>query len=159
VSIHRRTRPLAVTYRAYRNTGHDFGGRSSGSGSLSVWVHHLKSFEYLPKYTLGQYTGMAVRVGAGVEAWEMFNHMGANNITVPAPCCTVGMAGGWIGSGGHSTIVSTLGLGADQVLSAQVVTAEGRLVTADPNTNKDLFWAIRGGGAGSQPLARLPSCP
>ena len=118
---------------------------------MSVWVHHLKSFEYLPKYSLGQYSGMAVRVGAGLEAWEMFNHMGAQNISVTAPCCTVGMAGGWVGSGGHSTVASTFGLGSDQVLSAQVVTADGKLVTADPSTNKDLFWAIRGGGAGMLP--------
>jgi len=40
-------------------------------------------------------------------------------------------------------------LAADQVLSIQVVTADGRFITADSKTNADLFWAIRGGGAGT----------
>ncbi|KAK8088182.1 hypothetical protein PG997_003143 [Apiospora hydei] len=59
---------------------------------------------------------------------------------------TVGGVGGWVGGGGHSVVSSTLGLGADQVLSLDVVTADGRYVTADPFTNPDLFFALRGGG-------------
>ncbi len=137
---------------AGRNTGHDFGGRSTGAGSLSIWVHSLKQFEFLPKYTMGEYTGMAVRFGAGLESWEAFNHMAANNnITFVAPGgATVGVAGGWLGFGGHSTIVSKYGLGSDQVLSIQVVTADGRFVTADPSTNTDLFYALRGSGGGER---------
>lgn len=61
---------------------------------------------------------------------------------------TVGAAGGWFCGGGHTTITSTYGLGSDQALSINVVTADGRLVTADPFTNQDLFFALRG-GAGS----------
>jgi FAD/FMN-containing dehydrogenase len=37
-------------------------------------------------------------------------------------------------------------LGADQVLDLKVVTADGRYVTANPQTNQDLFFAMRGGG-------------
>ncbi|RYP45601.1 hypothetical protein DL768_008080 [Monosporascus sp. mg162] len=130
-----------------RNTGHDFGGRSVGAGSLSIWVHHLKDFELIPEYTQGNYTGPAVRYGAGIEAWEMYNFMAANGITLVAPGgSTVGGAGGWLSSGGHSSITSTFGLGADQALSIEVVTADGRVVTADPEINTDLFWALRGGG-------------
>ncbi|KAK8095637.1 FAD-binding domain-containing protein [Apiospora kogelbergensis] len=116
-----------------KNTGHDFGGRSVGAGSLSVWVHHMKEMQYIPAYTIGSgngsYTGMAARLGTGVEA-------------------TVGGVGGWVGGGGHSVVSSTLGLGADQVLALRVVTADGRYVTADPFTNPDLFFALRGGGGG-----------
>lgn len=93
---------------------------------------------------------MAVRVGSGVEAWEMYNLMAANKMTVVAAgCSTVGGSGGWLSSGGHSTVTSTFGLGADQALSLEVVTADGKLVTADPVTNQDLFWAMRGGGGGN----------
>ncbi|KAI1183167.1 FAD-binding domain-containing protein [Nemania serpens] len=114
-----------------KNTGHDFGGRSVGAGSISVWTHYLKSTKFMPSYRIGQYNGMAVRIGSGVEAWEVSNLMAANNITVVAAGCnTVGGSGGWLSSGGHST----------------VVTADGRLVTADPQTNQDLFWAMRCGG-------------
>ncbi|RYC61326.1 hypothetical protein CHU98_g4903 [Xylaria longipes] len=130
-----------------KNTGHDFGGRSVGAGSISVWTHYLKSTEFIRSYKIGQYSGMAVRIGSGVEAWEVSNLMAANNITiVAAGCNTVGGSGGWLSSGGHSTVTSTFGLGADQALSLEVVTADGKLVTANPLTNQDLFWAMRGGG-------------
>ena len=50
--------------------------------------------------------------------------------------------------GGHNTLASKYGLGADQALSIQVVTADGKFVTADPVTNTDLYYALRGGGPG-----------
>lgn len=40
-------------------------------------------------------------------------------------------------------------MGADQVLSVEVVTADGRFITASPEEHQDLFWAIRGGGGGT----------
>ncbi|KAI1339889.1 FAD-binding domain-containing protein [Xylariaceae sp. FL0016] len=130
-----------------KNTGHDFGGRSTGAGSISVWVHYLKEIDFLPEYTTGAYAGMAVRMGAGVEAWEVSNFMAVHNITVVAAGGnTVGGNGGWLSSGGHSLITSKYGLGSDQALSFGVVTADGDYVTADPFTNADLFWALRGGG-------------
>ncbi|KAI0969559.1 FAD binding domain-containing protein [Xylaria arbuscula] len=130
-----------------KNTGHDFFGRSTGFGSLSIWTHWLKQFEFLPEYTIGDYNGMAARVGAGLESWELFAYMSKYNITVlVAGPYTVGAFGGWITGGGHSALASTYGMGADQVLSLDVVTADGRFVTADVNQNTDLFFALRGGG-------------
>jgi hypothetical protein len=140
-----------------RNTGHDFLGRSVGAGSLSIWTHHLKSFLFEPEYSLGDYEGMAARVASGLETWEMFQHMDTHNMTVVVPgadtASTVGVYGGWMAGGGHSIVGSKYGMGADQPLSLQVVTADGRFVTADPDTNKDLFYALRGGGPGtSRPI-------
>ncbi len=48
--------------------------------------------------------------------------------------------------GGHSPLGSRYGLGADQALSIEVVTADGRFVTASPDENRDLFYAMLGGG-------------
>ncbi|EAQ83599.1 hypothetical protein CHGG_10003 [Chaetomium globosum CBS 148.51] len=130
-----------------KNTGHDFGGRSMGAGSLSIWVHNLKDFEFIPEYTIGPYSGMAVRVGAGVESWEHFNHMAAYNISVVSPGGgTVGSVGGWVSVAGHGSLTSKYGLGADQVLSINIVTPDGKFLTVDPHKNKDLWWALRGGG-------------
>lgn len=150
-------RRLISMTKLLRNTGHDFGGRSVGAGSLSVWVHHMKETQYIPSYTVGSgnesYTGMAARFGTGVEAWEVSNFTAAHGcITVVAPGGnTVGGVGGWVSGGGHSVVSSTFGLGADQVLSLGVVTADGRYVTADPFTNPDFFFALRGGGGGKRP--------
>jgi FAD/FMN-containing dehydrogenase len=71
------------------------------------------------------------------------------NMTIVVPGgSTVGAYGGWFLGGGHSVLASTYGLGSDQALSLQVVTADGRFVTADPSTNQDLFYALLGGGPG-----------
>jgi FAD/FMN-containing dehydrogenase len=59
---------------------------------------------------------------------------------------TVGWVGGYFAGGGHSPLASLYGMAADQVLAFEVVTADGKFVTASNNVNKDLFWALRGGG-------------
>ena len=132
-----------------RNTGHDFLGKSTGGGALSVWLHYLKDFQYLPYVRNGNYTGKAVRVGAGLQGYDLFRLMESKNITlVTADGSTVGAYGGYMQGGGYSAISSLYGLAADQVLSMEVVTADGRFVIADRYTNRDLFWAMRGGGGG-----------
>ncbi|KAK4184233.1 hypothetical protein QBC35DRAFT_441806 [Podospora australis] len=134
-----------------KNTGHDSSGRNIGAGSLSVWTHYLKGFEFYPDYKQpgpgGGYRGPAAWVGAGLQVWEAFEQAVRYNITLPAASClTVGSYGGWIGGGGHSPLSSKYGLGVDQVLELKVVTADGRYLTANPGENGDLFFALRGGG-------------
>ncbi len=126
-------------------------GQSAGAGSLSVWTHHLKGYEFLPSYSIGDYQGKAARVAAGVEGYELGTHMRTDNVTIVIPGgSTVGPIGGFFQGGGHSSYTSFYGLGADQILAIEVVTADGRFVTADPNNNTDLFWALRGGGGGEE---------
>jgi hypothetical protein len=136
-----------------RNTGHDWIGRNTGGGALQVWVHHFKALEYLPLVEITRYKGPAARVGVALEQWEVYSHMGKNNITLLAPGSpTVGAYGGFMQGGGFSYITSKYGLMADQVLALEVVTADGSFVHADPETNVDLFWAIRGGGPSKTPV-------
>ncbi|KAK0724240.1 hypothetical protein B0H67DRAFT_597969 [Lasiosphaeris hirsuta] len=130
-----------------KNTGHDFGGRSVGAGSLSVWTHHLRSFEYLPRFNRASYSGPAAHYGSGLETWELFNYMFRYNITVVAAGGrSVGANGGWFASGGHGNLASFYGLAADQAVEIHVVTADGRFVVASEEENTDLFFALRGGG-------------
>lgn len=146
----------ALLVLTFRNTGHDFVGRSTGAGSLSVWTHHLKNLEFLPNHTVitqngsTYYSGMAARVGVGLEAWELYQYMATHNMTLVVPGGqTVGAFGGWMAGGGHSSLGSLYGMGSDQVLALQVVTADGRYVTVNATSNPDLFYALRGGGPGS----------
>ncbi|KAH7388921.1 FAD binding domain-containing protein [Cadophora sp. MPI-SDFR-AT-0126] len=131
-----------------KNTGHDFLGRSVGAGSISIWTHYLKGFEYLPEYTQGRYKGPAARVGAGLEAWELYPLMDQYDMAIVAPAgsTTVGVYGGWLAGGGHSVLSSYYGMGADQALELSVVTADGKFLNASPEINQDLFYALRGGG-------------
>jgi FAD/FMN-containing dehydrogenase len=96
----------------------------------------------------GSYNGPAAHVSTGLEAWELYKYMKSFNmsIVVPAGSMTVAPWGGWMQGGGHSILASKYGLGADQVLSLQVVIADGSFVTANTETNQDLFFALRGGG-------------
>lgn len=50
--------------------------------------------------------------------------------------------------GGHSPMSPIAGLGSDQVLSLDIVTPDGRFITANEKQNPEIFWAVRGGGGG-----------
>ena len=129
-----------------KNTGHDILGRSTGQGSLALWTHHLKDYNFY-QYHSEQYTGPAARIGAGVQVQEMYEHASANGFRVTGGGCpTVGAAGGWVQSGGHGPLAALYGLGADQTLEFEVVTTDGRHFNASRSENADLFWALSGGG-------------
>jgi FAD/FMN-containing dehydrogenase len=135
-----------------KNSGHDFNGKSIGGYSLSVWTHNLKGMAYDPNYTspTGSYRGRAVAYAAGTQASEgsaLMRQEGMVMIVAGGP--TVGIAGGFLQGGGHSTYTSYYGLAADQVLAITAVTADGRVVEAHEGENADLFWAFRGGGGGN----------
>ena len=56
---------------------------------------------------------------------------------------------GYTQGGGHSALSSRYGLGADQTLEWEVVTANGRLLRASPTENSNLYWALSGRGGGT----------
>ncbi|KAJ5358569.1 FAD binding domain protein [Penicillium cataractarum] len=132
-----------------RNTGHDYNGKSTGAGALSVWTHHLKGLEFKDwkdKY----YTGKALKMGAGIQGIEAYEAAQAQGLRiVSGECPTVGIAGGYSQGGGHSALSSRYGLGADQVLEWEVIDGNGRFLVANRQQNTDLFWALCGGGGGT----------
>ena len=130
-----------------KNTGHDYIGKSSGAGALNIWTHNLKDIKFIRDFHNDNYSGPAFKAGAGVQGFEILEAARDNNVTVLAGICeTVGWAGGYLAGGGHSPLASIYGMAADQVLAYEVVTADGRFVTASNTVNTDLFWALRGGG-------------
>ena len=132
-----------------RNTGHDFLGRSTGAGALAIWTQSLKNITF-GTWSDKYYSGPSVTVGAGVLGSEVLEAANAKGLTVVSgECATVGLAGGFTQGGGHSVLSSQFGLGADQTLSFDVVTADGDIVTASATQNSDLYWALSGGGGGN----------
>ncbi|CAG8290270.1 unnamed protein product [Penicillium olsonii] len=133
-----------------KNTGHDFNGKSSGAGALGIWTHNLKNVEYFENYSAADYQGPAVKLGAGVQAAEVYAHAKKLGYTaVGGEGKTVGVAGGYVLGGGHSPMSSLFGLAADQVLALEVVLSNGHFVTVTKTSHPDLFWALRGGGGGT----------
>ncbi|EPS33218.1 hypothetical protein PDE_08180 [Penicillium oxalicum 114-2] len=132
-----------------KNTGHDYLGRSTGAGALSVWTHNLNQVEYVD-YRSAAYNGPAFKVGAGTMGFQIMEAAHARGLlVVGGECPTVGIAGGYTQGGGHSAMSTAFGLGADNTLEFEVVTADGKLVTASASQNSDLYWALSGGGAGN----------
>ena len=135
-----------------KNTGHDFLGKSTGKGGLSLWTWNMKHMELIENYSggVGNYTGPAARFGAGVAGYDAIGFVGPRGYRiVSGDCSTVGFTGGYTQGGGHSFLNSEFGMAADQVLEWEVVTADGRHLTASPVENQDLYWALSGGGAGT----------
>ncbi|EFJ12370.1 hypothetical protein SELMODRAFT_1347, partial [Selaginella moellendorffii] len=137
-----------------KNTGHDYLGRSDGRGALSIWTHNLKTIDFSDNFERfqcpfdskdGQVS--AVTVGAGVQFGELYKAVAAQNkIVIAFDPPSVGAAGGYVGGGGHSVLAPTYGLPADNILEINVVTPDGSYFVANECQNKDLFWALRGGG-------------
>ncbi|PBK79957.1 FAD binding domain protein [Armillaria gallica] len=133
-----------------RNSGHDYMGKSTGSGALAVWTHHLTDTEWFDSFHSGSYRGPAVKMQAGVPIAQMYEEASARGFTiVGGDCPSVGMAGGFIQGGGVGPLSTIHGMLADNALSFEVITTTGRFVNASRTENSDLFWALSGGGPGT----------
>jgi FAD/FMN-containing dehydrogenase len=123
---------------AIRAGGHCFGGRSSTEGVL-IDVSPMDAVEV---------TDGRVTVGAGARLGRIYDALAPHGVTIAGGCGpTVGIAGLALG-GGLGILGRRHGLTCDQMLAAEVVLADGRIVTCDGEHDADLFWALRGAGGG-----------
>ncbi|MFF3753858.1 FAD-binding oxidoreductase [Streptomyces sp. NPDC002018] len=123
-----------------RGGGHSYAGWSSGNGRLVIDISKLDSLDHA--VTDGT-------VGAGARLGDVYRTLAGRGLTIPAGSCpTVGVSGLTLG-GGHGVAARAYGLTCDSLLSATLITADGRRLTADAERNKDLFWALRGAGNGN----------
>ncbi|MER5442927.1 FAD-binding oxidoreductase [Streptomyces sp. NPDC002790] len=126
--------PLSI-----RNGGHSYAGWSSGDGHLILDVSRMKSVRS---------SGSEAVVGAGAKLIDVYRALTAKGVTIPAGSCpTVGVSGLTLG-GGHGVVSRAYGLTCDSLTQATVITADGRELTANKTSEKDLFWALRGAGNG-----------
>jgi FAD/FMN-containing dehydrogenase len=120
-----------------RSGGHDFAGRSSGPGMV---------LDLTPMRSLEISDGLA-SVGPGFRLGDLYAALAQHAVTIPAGCgATVGIGGQALG-GGLGLLGRSRGLTSDQLVAAEVVLADGRVVVCDEQRYGDLFWALRGAGA------------
>ncbi|MFI2642602.1 FAD-binding oxidoreductase [Streptomyces sp. NPDC018610] len=125
---------------AVRNGGHSYAGWSSGDGRLVIDVSRLDRIRA---------SGTTAVVGAGAKLIDVYRALAAKGATIPAGSCpTVGVSGLTLG-GGHGVVSRAYGLTCDSLTQATLVTADGKVLTADSTENADLFWALRGAGNGN----------
>ena len=89
-------------------------------------------------------TGPTAKIAAGMRVQEILVAAAAKNVTIVTGADPGVGIGGWTTGGGHGPLTSLFGMGADQVLSMEVVTADGSLLEIDQYQHADLFWAMRG---------------
>jgi FAD/FMN-containing dehydrogenase len=123
-----------------RSGGHSFPGHSVHDDAVVVDLSLMKAVQLDP-------ASRTVRVQAGVRLGELDQATQAFGLAVPAGIVTTtGLAGLTLG-GGIGWLMRKYGLTIDQLLSVDLVTADGELVRASATENPDLFWAVRGAGA------------
>lgn len=67
-----------------KNTGHDVMGRSTGHGAFSIWTHGLKDMQYFDKYDGAGYTGPAIKLGGGVQTFELYKFANQKGVVAVA---------------------------------------------------------------------------
>lgn len=119
--------------------GHDWAGRAVCDGGLVIDMSGMRSV------TVDPGTQVAI-VGGGVIATDLIDAVAPYGlVAATGNCGGVGMTGLTLG-GGYGPLNGRFGLAADNLLGAEVVLADGRIVTADATHEPELFWALRGGG-------------
>ncbi|MFG2329545.1 FAD-binding oxidoreductase [Streptomyces sp. NPDC048604] len=140
---------VRATVRYARETGVPFGvcgGGHSGAalglvdGGLTLdlsaglrWVH------------VDPAAGTAL-VGGGAQLGDLDHEAHGFGLGVPAGVMSTTGVGGLTLGGGHGHLTRKYGLTVDSLLAADVVLADGSLVTASADEHPELFWALRGGG-------------
>lgn len=124
---------------AIRSGGHQIAGHAVAEGGLLLDLSHMRSVQVVPG-------ARTARVEPGALLGDVDKETQTHGLAVPTGInSTTGIAGLTLG-GGFGWTTRKYGMTIDNLLSADVVTADGRMVTASPSQNADLFWAIRGGG-------------
>lgn len=124
---------------AVRGGGHSIAGHGSTEGGLLIDLAGLNHIDIDAR-------DQVARVGAGVTAGRLTAASCRQDLVVPlGDSPDVGVGGITLG-GGIGWLSRKLGLTLDSLERAEVVTADGRVVTASEDDHSDLFWAIRGGG-------------
>jgi FAD/FMN-containing dehydrogenase len=124
---------------ALRSGGHCFAGHSSTAGVVvDVTLMHAVDV-----------SGGVATVGAGARLGDVYDALQQHGLAIPAGTCPpVGIAGLVLG-GGLGILGRAYGVTSDHLVGAQIVLADGRMLECDEHHDADLFWALRGAGAGN----------
>ena len=124
---------------AVRGGGHNIAGNAVCDGGLMLDLSEMKAVRM-------DSTKRSVRVEPGVVLADLDRETQKAALATPLGInSTTGVAGLTLG-GGFGWLSRSLGLSIDNLLSAEMVTADGKIRTVNEKENPDLFWAIRGGG-------------
>src|SRR5258708_9858579 len=128
-----------ATEMSVRGGGHNVAGLAVTDGGLMIDLAAMKGIRIDPaRRTIWAQAG---------ATWKELNRAAAGHglATTGGVVSSTGIAGLTLG-GGEGWLMGKYGLTIDNLLAVEVVTADGRIITASAEQNQDLFWALRGGG-------------
>ncbi|HZI82622.1 MAG TPA: FAD-binding protein [Casimicrobiaceae bacterium] len=135
--------------------GHSYQGTSNCADSLLIWTHAMDDVTLHEAFVARgcserQPLQPAVTIGPGALWMRVYDEVTTRGgrYVQGGGCATVGAAG-LIQSGGFGSFSKNYGMAAAALLEAEVVTADGAVRIANPCTNPELFWGLKGGGGGS----------
>ncbi|MCH5372652.1 MAG: FAD-binding oxidoreductase [Planctomycetes bacterium] len=122
-----------------RGGGHNVAGKALRDGAITIDLRPMHGIRVDPDRKTGR--------AQGGTLWRAFDRetVAFNLVTTGGTVSTTGIGGLTLG-GGIGWLMGKYGLACDNLVSADVVTADGRFLTASAEENDDLFWALRGGG-------------
>jgi FAD/FMN-containing dehydrogenase len=124
---------------AIKGGGHNVAGYATTADGLMLDLERMRGVWVDPERR-------TARVGGGARWADLDREAGAFGLaTTGGVISTTGVAGLTLG-GGIGWLVGKYGLSVDNLISVDVVTADGEMVTASSESHPDLFWALRGGG-------------
>ena len=131
---HRHGIPVSV-----RGGGHDWAGRAIRDGGLVIDLSAMRSVRIDPVNAVAEVQG-------GALAADVLDAAAPYGLATAAGAVRgVGMVGMSM-AGGYGGLIGRFGLALDNVISAEVVPADGSTVLAGPDGDPELLWALRGGG-------------
>ena len=122
-----------------RGGGHNVGGRAVVDGGVMIDLSPMRQVHVDPK--------ARTAVAGGGATWADFNRATQQHglATTGGVISSTGVAGLTLG-GGLGWLMARHGMAVDNLLGAELVTADGRILNVSASEHPDLFWAIRGGG-------------
>ncbi|WP_424214472.1 FAD-binding oxidoreductase [Streptomyces sp. BI20] len=124
---------------AVRGGGHSVAGSALGDGALVVDLRRMSSVTVSPG-------SMAVRVEGGATMSALDRACAPYGLATTGGRVSTTGVGGFVLGGGSGWLDRAFGLAVDNLLSVELVTADGGCVTATAEDHPELFWALHGGG-------------